>query len=249
MRIVILGTGTGIPVKARGSAGLYVHVGGEHLLFDSGPGTLKRLTEVGVTYQHLDRIFYTHYHPDHCLDLVSILFAMRIPAPARKRPLAIYGPRGLKTLYRQLNRAFHGWIEPQTYRLTLKEIDHTRLAFSDYRVRTARMNHSAAALGYRVETGGKSVVYSGDTDRCEEIIVLGRGADALILECSHPDERKVIGHLTPTECGRIAAEAGCRHLVLTHFYPVFQGYDIRKRVRQSFRGRLTLARDLQAFVL
>ena len=58
------------------------------------------------------------------------------------------------------------------------------------------------------------------------------------------DERKVAGHLTPTECGRIAEQANCRHLALTHFYPVFKGYDVRKRVRRHFRGRLTLARDL-----
>jgi ribonuclease BN (tRNA processing enzyme) len=71
----------------------------------------------------------------------------------------------------------------------------------------------------------------------------------LILECSHPDERKVASHLTPSECGEIAAAARCKHLVLTHFYPVFQGYDIRRRVRRFFRGRLTLARDLTSFRL
>jgi ribonuclease BN (tRNA processing enzyme) len=65
----------------------------------------------------------------------------------------------------------------------------------------------------------------------------------LILECSMPDERKVSGHLTPSECGRIAAEAGCRHLVLTHFYPVVRNGAIRARVRRAFAGRLTLARD------
>ena len=57
------------------------------------------------------------------------------------------------------------------------------------------------------------------------------------------DGRKVSGHLTPSECGRIAAAAGCDHLVLTHFYPVFKGYDIRRRVRRFYRGPLTLAKD------
>ena len=93
------------------------------------------------------------------------------------------------------------------------------------------------------------MVYSGDTDACEGIVELGRDADLLILECSMTDERKVAGHLTPTDCGQIAALASCRHLVLTHFYPVFEGYDIRARVRRSFSGRLTLARDVATFVL
>ena len=92
-------------------------------------------------------------------------------------------------------------------------------------------------------SGGTVLAYSGDTDAGEGIVRLGAGADTLILECSVTDERKVAGHLTPTECGQIAAASGCRRLVLTHFYPVFHGYDIRRRVRRAFRGPLTLARD------
>jgi ribonuclease BN (tRNA processing enzyme) len=64
------------------------------------------------------------------------------------------------------------------------------------------------------------------------------------LECSVPDKRKIDGHLTPAECARIAAEARCRHLVLSHFYPVFEGCDVRWCVRRFYRGPLTLARDL-----
>lgn len=258
MKVVILGSGTGVPVKERGYAGLYVRVGGEHVLLDAGPGTLKQLVRLGVTYLDLDRIFLTHFHPDHCLDLVSILFAMRIPRPARPvgrmsygartKPLVIYGPRGLRQLYRRLNTAFHGWIAPRTYRLTFKELrGGAALRLSGWTVRTAPMRHSSGALGYRLEHRGKAMAYSGDTDVCEGIVRLGRGADLLVLECSMTDERKVAGHLTPTECGRIAAQAACHHLVLTHFYPVFQRYDIPGRVRRAFRGKVSLARDLAKF--
>ncbi|MBI3087820.1 MAG: MBL fold metallo-hydrolase [Candidatus Omnitrophica bacterium] len=248
MKVVILGSGTGVPVKERGCAGLYVRIGGEHVLLDAGPGTLRQLVRLGVTYLDLDRIFLTHFHPDHCLDLVSILFAMRIPRPPRTKPLVIYGPRGLRQLYRRLNTAFGGWIAPRTYRLAFKELrGHTTLRLGGYTVRTAPMRHSPGALGYRLEHRGRAVAYSGDTDVCEGIVRLGRRADLLILECSMTDERKVAGHLTPSDCGRIAAQAGCRHLVLTHFYPVFKGYDIPGRVRRAFRGRLTLARDLAKF--
>src|SRR3989338_3126413 len=124
MEVVLLGTGTGIPdPKApRGYAGIYVRAGREHLLLDAGPNTLKQLAKLGVSYLDLDRLFLTHFHPDHCLDLVSILFAMRIPHPKRTQPFTVYGPRGLKRLYRQLNTAFHQWIEPRTYHLTIKEL-------------------------------------------------------------------------------------------------------------------------------
>ena len=249
MRVTIHGSGTSIPARGHSPAGIHVKVGGEHLLLDAGPGTLQRLYRAGVSPFQLDRIFLTHYHVDHCLELVTILFALRIPQPVRRKPLTIYGPRGLKSLYRQLNRAFHGWLEPRTYRLVLKELGESMLRLPGYTVRTKRMKHSTSALGYGLRARGKYLVYSGDTDVCEEIVELGRDADALILECSHPDERKVVGHLTPSECGRIAAQANCNHLVLTHFYPVFQGYDIHRRVRRSYRGRLTLAKDFTAIAL
>jgi len=247
MRIVMLGTGTAVKrrYERRGDAGIYVSAAGEHLVLDAGPGTMTRLAQVGVTYLDLTRVFLTHYHPDHCLDLVSILFAMRLPDPARRKPVWVYGPRGLRLLYRRLNTAFSGWIEPRSYRLTLSELESSTLHLGRLTVRTLPMRHSAPAVGYRIESPTGVLAYSGDTDVCREIVELGRGADVLILECSVTDERKVRGHLTPTECGRIAAEAGCRRLVLTHFYPVFEGYNIAARVRRAYRGPLTLAADFR----
>ena len=248
MRVTILGAGTAIPATGRSPSGIYVRIGGEHVVLDAGAGTLQRLQRIGVTFLDLDRLFFTHFHPDHCLDLVSILFAMRIPWPARTKPLTIYGPRGLRRLYRQLNTAFQGWMTPKTYRLTIREIGPTSLRLKGYTVRTKRMNHyTTGALGYRLTAGGTSVTYSGDTDYCREIVQLGRGANLLILECSMTDERKVKGHLTPSECGRIAQEASCRRLALTHFYPFFKGYDTRGCIRRHFRGSLTLAKDLTTF--
>ncbi len=249
MRVTILGAGTSIPAARHSPAGIYVQAGGEYLLFDVGPGTAQRLHAAGGSLFQLDRIFLTHFHVDHCLELITILFALRIPQPVRTKPLFIYGPRGLKTLYRQLNRAFHRWLEPRTYRLTLRELSETTVRLGRATITTRRMRHSTPALGYRLEAHGKGVAYSGDTDVCQNIVTLGRNADLLILECSQPDERKVAGHLTPTACGRIAAAAGCRHLVLTHFYPVFHGYDIRGRIRRAYRGRLTLARDFTTVTL
>jgi ribonuclease BN (tRNA processing enzyme) len=251
-------------------------VANEHVLFDAGPGTVQRLHAAGVSPFAIDRIFLTHFHLDHCLDMASLLFALRIPQPfdsppkdrgksrrippsgqqrkndglahaappARTKPLTIYGPRGLKRLVRHLNTAFHGWLAPRTYRLTLRELGQTRVRCPGYTVTAKRMTHSTPALGYRIDAQGTSIAYSGDTDVCPSIVELGRNADLLILECSHPDEQKVAGHLTPTDCGRIAAHAHCRHLVLTHFYPVFRGVNIRRCVRSAFSGRLTLARDL-----
>jgi len=112
-----------------------------------------------------------------------------------------------------VGRALRTWGVPP--KQLVIEIDETALNLPGYTVRTKRMNHAdGKALGYRLEAGGKSLAYSGDTDVCQEIVQLGRRADVLILECSTPDERKAPGHLTPSLCGRIAHEANCRHLLL-----------------------------------
>ncbi|MGE5253721.1 MAG: MBL fold metallo-hydrolase, partial [Planctomycetaceae bacterium] len=108
---------------------------------------------------------------------------------------------------------------------------------------TRPMLHSADSIGFRVNTGGRSMVYSGDTDYCGEIVILGKEADLLVLECSFPEERKKEGHLTPALAGRIAREAGAKKLLLTHFYPVFEGHDIRKECRKEFSGEILLAVD------
>ena len=132
----------------------------------------------------------------------------------------------------------------------LRELRQDTLKLPGYTLMSRRMSHyDTGAVGYRITAGGRSLAYSGDTDVCEAVIELGRNANLLILECSVRDEQKVEGHLTPSDCGRIAAATGCRHLVLTHFYPVFHGYDIRRRVRRFYRGRLTLASDFTSFRL
>lgn len=243
MRVTILGAGTVIPAPQRSPAGLYVRAGREHLLFDAGPGTLQRLRKLGITFLDVDRIFFTHFHIDHCLDLASVLFAARIPISPRTKPLSIYGPPGLKRVYHGLTQAFPRQIGPRGYRLVLRELGEECLRLPGYAVRSRWMRHRVPALGFRVTERGRAFAYSGDTDVCPGVVAAGRGADLLILECSVPDDQKIPGHLTPSECGAIAAASGCRHLVLTHFYPVFRRCDIRRHVRRAFRGRLTIARD------
>ncbi len=244
MRVTILGAGTAIPATGYSPASIYVQIAKEHVLLDAGAGSLQRLQKTGADWHRLDRIFLTHFHLDHCLDLASILFAYRLPQLKRRKPLYVYGPPGLKQLYKQLNTAFFGWMAPRGFRLVLTELQDNTLRLKGYSVTAKPMDHYATkAIGYRLASRGKSLVYSGDTDYCEAIVELGCDADLLVLECSVPDSLAVEGHLTPSECGEIARESGCKKLLLTHFYPVFQGYDLEKPVRRFFKGPLLLAKD------
>jgi ribonuclease BN (tRNA processing enzyme) len=250
MRAVILGAGTSIPARGYSPAGVYVQIAKEHVLLDAGAGSLQRLQRVSAQWDQLDRIFLTHFHVDHSLDLVSILAALRLPPVQRKKPLYVYGPPGLKRLYRQFNAAYDDRLSPRGYRVVFRELQRATQHLPGYTVHTYPMNHYATkAIGYRLTQGRKTLAYSGDTDVCDNASALGQGAEVFILECSVRDDLKFEGHLTPSECGQIAARARCRHLVLSHFYPVFKGYDIRARVRRHYPGRLTLARDFTRLII
>ena len=244
MKLVILGAGTAVPAANRSAASIYLNAGKEHVLLDAGPGAMQRLHKVGVSIFDVDRVFITHYHLDHCLDLATLLFARRIPTPFRQKSLSLYGPRGLRELLCQLNHAFCDWMKPLGFQLALRELGATRLTLPGYTVQTRPMNHyETGAIGYRFSVGKKIIAYSGDTDVCDDVVRLGHKADVLILECSLTDECKMDGHLTPSLCARLAAAAQAKHLVLTHLYPVFEGYNIAARVRRHYRGRLTVAQD------
>ncbi|GAA5053696.1 ribonuclease Z [Thermocatellispora tengchongensis] len=98
---------------------------------------------------------------------------------------------------------------------------------------------------------GQSMAFIMDTRECEGIAPLAEGADLLVIESTFLSPEAALaeqyGHLTAAQAGRIAAEAGVRHLVLTHFS---ERYDVNDEPRflaeaaASYSGPITLAHDL-----
>ncbi len=249
LTVTILGSGTCVPSPSRGSCALLMETDDKKLLFDCGPGTMGRLTAAGIAVYDIHTIFLSHFHPDHCGELVSFLFSTRYAGTgARKLPLNICGGRGLADFYAKLQAAFGPWMAPSEYPLTVRELDISaegNLKVDGISITSMPMAHKPESLGYRVESpGGTSAVYSGDTDFTENLITLASKTDLLICESSHPDALKAPGHLTPSLAGSIAEKASARHLVLTHFYPAVEQVDIAKECRKEYKGRLTLAEDL-----
>jgi len=244
MDLHVLGSGTCIPTVDRGPSGLALSLGSRLILFDGGGGSLRQMPKVGLDYRRIDFCCLTHFHPDHVSDLVPFLFALNYTVDfTRSLPLHILGPQGLENFYARMQGIFGHWIEAKTYPLSLHEGKESLFDFADFSIQTLPMAHSEACIGFRVNGEGRSVVYSGDTEYCGNIVTLGRNADLLILECSFPEERKKAGHLTPPLAGRIAREAGAKKLLLTHFYPVFQGHNIRGECSREFPGEILLAVD------
>ena len=245
MELIILGSGTCVPSLKRGSPGLVIKAGGKILLFDSGSGTLRRMLEAGITYRDADYIFYSHIHPDHVADLVPFLFASKYADIPRTKQLYITGGKGFKSFFKKLNKVYGKWLEPELYKIKVREILNKSVDFGDFKVTTKSLAHIKESVGYRIEAeNSKSIVFSGDTDYCKNVVELGRDADILILECSMPDKKKVDGHLTPSLCGRIADESNCKKLVLTHFYPSCDKIDAVSVCKKYYRGKIIIAEDL-----
>jgi ribonuclease BN (tRNA processing enzyme) len=243
--LILLGSGTGIPSLRRAPPALLLVSENSVVLIDSGSGTLRRMLEVGMTYRDIDLLLYTHIHPDHISELVPILFACKYAELPRQKDLTLLAGPGFKHHFAQLKKIYGSWIEPQSYHLTLNETSKKNFLFKEMRISSRPMAHMPESVGYRIEfKDGKSIVISGDTDYCQNIVDLASGADLLVLECSFPDGKKVEGHLTPSLAGRIGLECRCKRLLLTHLYPVCDQFDILKQCSQVFGGEIILAEDL-----
>jgi len=249
MDIIILGSGTGLPLVDRASPSFALLADNRPVLFDMGPGTLRQLSRAGIPYNRIGHIFITHFHPDHTADLVHFLFATRHPPNlAKRKPFLITGPQGFKDFHKKLERVYGKWLNIPPEIMEIKELAAGRKDWRGYEgfdIISQPVKHTDHSIAYRVEhPSGKSLVYSGDTGFCPEIIDLAQGSDLLILECARPDSEETEGHLTPSLAGRIATSAGVRRLLLVHFYPEVLETDITAQCRKSYDGELILGRDL-----
>ena len=239
MVITFIGTGCGVPSKQRSSPSILLSLDQENLLFDSGPGSLRELLKAGYTYNEIDYIFYTHFHVDHISDLAPFIFASKYPLAPRTRNISIVGPSGIEDFWKGLLLLYGEQIIPEQYSVIVKNI--TRFRPEGWILRTAKLPHAKESIGYRIEKNGKVFVYSGDTEYSEELIELGKNANALILECSFP--REVKGHLYPEIAAKIAQECKVKLLILTHLYPIMDKNEITSIVSKKFNGRFVVARD------
>lgn len=142
--LVFLGTSASMPTAQRAAAALLLRRGGERLLFDCAEGTQRQLQRSTVGLPDLEEIFLTHFHGDHFLGLPGMLktFALRGRDGV---PLTVYGPHGLRELFRQL-KPFLGRLP---YPLTTVELEAgEELERGEYRIETFALEHGATAIGY-----------------------------------------------------------------------------------------------------
>ncbi len=96
---------------------------------------------------------------------------------------------------------------------------------------------------------GQSVAFVMDTRLCDAVHDLARGVDLLVIESTFLDRDRALaeehGHLTARQAAQVAADAGVRTLVLTHFSQRYTDpAEFEAEARAVFSGRLHVAADL-----
>ncbi|MDQ3863325.1 MAG: ribonuclease Z [Actinomycetota bacterium] len=251
MEITVVGSGTVVPRLERRQSCVVVRAGGQTLVFDLGSGALRGMPRSGLDLFAVDRIFFTHLHPDHTVDVVPLLFSINYGAPeGRSRPLHVTGPEPFLGFWGSLMKVWGEWMTGD-YPTLVSELPHecqSPIDLAGCRLSWAPAEHRPESIAYRLDAGG-AFVYTGDTEYSQSVVELARGAHTLLIECSFPDEAPVPGHLTPSGVARIASEAGVDRVVLTHIYPAVDSPSLTSEVARGYDGDILVAEDGLTFSL
>lgn len=192
LKIVFLGTTSGVPTRERNLPAIFLMYGAERLLFDCGEGTQRQLMSKNLKFMKLKRIFITHWHADHFAGLLGLIQTMELEG--RREPLYIYGPKGTDEFFEQLISV--GYFE-HSFEISTECVDEGKAIKGEgYTVVPFRVEHGLPALGYvfreddqiranmkkaekfGLSTGpkigtlkaGKPVVHNGKTVKPEDIL-------------------------------------------------------------------------------
>ncbi len=141
--VVFLGTAGSVPTSRRGPASTLVRRGGDRILLDCGEGTQRQFLRSSVGLIDVPEVLLTHFHADHYLGLPGLLktFALR----GREIPMTVYGPPGLRDLFRTLKRIF-GKL---TYPVDLVEVEPgDTLERDGYQIVVFATAHGVQSQGY-----------------------------------------------------------------------------------------------------
>jgi ribonuclease BN (tRNA processing enzyme) len=250
MRLTTLGTGTVALVPQRVCAGHFVEAGSVRLLLDCGSGVAHRLAEQRIAWRDITHVAFTHFHLDHTSDFATLVFAWKYgDLPGRSAPLVVIGPAGTVALLARLADTFGEWLRDPGFSITVREIVSGEVVDlgDSVLLGATKVPHTDESVAYSISRNGRRIVYTGDTGYDPMLGEWARGTDVLLCECSLPTAFAIPQHLTPEQCGALAAAALPKHLVLTHFYPPVEQVDICAAVAALYAGPVTLANDGDTF--
>lgn len=220
MRLQFLGSG-----DAFGSGGRFntcFHLARQangNVLIDCGASSMIAIRKWGVDPNAVSTVLVSHLHGDHFAGLPFLLLDAQLVS-RRTSPLVIAGPPGLaERLAIVMEAMFAGSTRvDRKFELEIRELElHARAEFGGLAVTPYLMKHYSGAPSYalRIETEGKVVTYSGDTEWVEELIPAGRDADLFICEAYFFDKAMKY-HIDYATLCRHLPRIGARRTIVTH---------------------------------
>lgn len=225
MKIRILGCSGGIGGRhLRTTSMLLDH----DILIDAGTGvgdlSIAELVQI-------DHVFITHTHLDH---IACLPFIVDTVGDMRNRPLTVHGTEEVLEILK--SHVFNWAIWPDFSEIPTLEKPFLRFAkiqadepvqFGERRITAIKVNHTVPAVGYVLDSGRASLVFSGDTTVCPELwqhVNAVQNLRYLIIECAFSNREhalaKVSKHLCPSmlaeELTQLQREA---ELFITHLKP------------------------------
>lgn len=264
LRFVMLGSGAVRDNPNRGGPAQILQVGDRVLMFDCGRSASTNLARAGVGCETVDRLFLTHLHFDHIVDVPYLVFVGWVKG--RKEKLQIYGPGGTVDFITRIvrppfeqdirSRVGHGKnISPLDPEVIEVDREGEFLAEDGCRVAATFTDHGGIpTLTYRVDASDHRVVITGDGTPDERFPEFCREADLLAIECSGTPEflaQQPWGHwhITPADIARIATEAGVKRVMIKHL--VMEDitgdrtapYRMAEDIRKGYDGEVMVGED------
>jgi ribonuclease BN (tRNA processing enzyme) len=230
MKVVFLGTNGWYNTNSGNTVSVLVETGMCHVIFDAGDG----LHKIGkfIKDKKPVYIFLSHLHLDHITGFHTLnRFNFT-------QGIKIYGPKETKRLLRNIiGPPYSLDLEKLSYKVDIIELEEGRHDLG-FVAEARKLFHSVDCLGYRIEIENKTIAHCLDTGLCDNAMILSRGADLLIAECSlkSGQDSEAWPHLNPLTAAKIAKEAKAKKLALTHFNPVFFPL-LKDRIKASREAR------------
>jgi ribonuclease BN (tRNA processing enzyme) len=210
--LLFLGSGNAFAAEGRAFSSFLLN---GRYLFDCGPTLLQQLSKAGVPSSDVEAVFISHFHADHFFGLPSLLLDAKYSG--RTKDLTIVGPPGIEQRTRTLLQIGYPSVadSPKYTRRYVEIGDGACLQVGDLSLSAARVKHvdELECFAYRAEMDGRTLVYSGDTTLCDDLLRLVDGADVVVTECSCED---VPVHLGPSGVAEVARRAPGAKVIVTH---------------------------------
>lgn len=264
---ILLGTGYPRPDPDHAGPSTAIVAGDRWFVVDAGRGATMRIAGAKLDYAQMRAVFVTHFHSDHTAGLPD-LFDTSWQFGRKSRPLELYGPRGIDRLAHAMLEFFADDIHirrdlmekhPAAGATITPHAVKEGVIYDDGKVKVTafEVDHRPVvpAFGYRFDSGGQSIVVSGDTRPNANLLKYAKGADVLVLEAYLPEhflkvdtpdvaKRLMSYHTSAEEAGVIARDAGVKTLVLTHLIPAGKEDVFRERAGRAFNGKIVVGEDL-----